>query len=1134
MANAVPPFRVPPLEWLMNQAMWYVKTYQPDEVERRQLRVHDDEAVIGFWESIESALLFALIVYAVSLGFFELVLRRPFWWLYSSRNGHPAYKSSTPPTPRVPFSWIWMLMGEAIDTDEVIFERWGTDALVMLHMQRLFIRVLGFASLFGCCVLLPVYYFADEPDDDFRMPFFGFHKTTLSKILEPGPRLWAPVVGSYAMTFYSMFLLNQFYKNFCTWRFRHLVTTASAFTVANKHTAMQESLTVMVENIPDNLQHSEKLQRHFDKLFPGQVHSAVVMLRNTGTLTKLVNRYRRLELMIDEMIIQQAKLQGNGQHVRQCKWRCGQPQQCLFCCIGHPGRCLVLPDTRLLNACFAPSEPVLKQALAETKAAILTTFRERVESMERELARDRDEDLDVSSEGSGRSSRASSLVRSMSISSIGDVEWVGDLIPMSLKGVVFDEESTDAQYRLANLRDKGIERWLAEVGRAMNAKRERSERVTKDAPEFATISLREGAGDPESGEYRPSDVLPRESRLTTTGEVLGGMSTASVRDLEQVGLSSGAYTRRGQGAGVYDGTGGEGVFSKDHDLDEPQVGRFSVEALRKSFLATNPLVSLCQSVCNIGKFFVRLFRVFFEGLAELFMSIGQVLNDLLFGAGSSMERVGTGFVTFKSHVARSNAVKAQLFRAPFAMCCLPAPEVRDVIFENVATPNRRIQNRIAFTKGLLFLGALWWSALTVFITGLPEILNQVIDDDEPKDSMWYRSLTEHMPVLLLLLLLNVLPLMFVLTARYYEGRKSISEVDLSVVRRYHDYLMANLYVTLMAATVIESAHQAVQESLTDPIRIIALIGANIAYSGSFFMNFVIIQAGLSPLWLWRIWPLISRGWFEPAQPVEVPSVPYGWAIPKQLMLLVIAMTYWTIAPLILPVVLFLFVSNNIWFRFLIVWSHMPHYETGGRFWYSTFKRIIFGLAMSAVFTFFAIWLKGGIDHSFALLPLPFIVMGFGEYCRVAYEVPSRDMARADAVDHDHLVAELEKQESAGGVVVTDGFSKYLYAQPAITRALVFDKLDRRTAKKAQDGSHDGGAEDIRGSSFSNPGYVPETTTYQPMHLAAAQAAAQHDAKQGTAGAQWHTEEEGYVPTMLSSQVTDLDSLDAPTVEMSES
>ena len=70
-------------------------------------------------------------------------------------------------------------------------------------------------------------------------------------------------------------------------------------------------------------------------------------------------------------------------------------------------------------------------------------------------------------------------------------------------------------------------------------------------------------------------------------------------------------------------------------------------------------------------------------------------------------------------------------------------------------------------------------------------------------------------VLSLVGLLNLLPVLFKLYGTFYEQRKSQSDVDLSVIRRFFDFLMANIYVTLMAATAFKSARVALMMSFTN-------------------------------------------------------------------------------------------------------------------------------------------------------------------------------------------------------------------------------------------------------------------------------------------------------------------------------
>lgn len=225
-------------------------------------------------------------------------------------------------------------------------------------------------------------------------------------------------------------------------------------------------------------------------------------------------------------------------------------------------------------------------------------------------------------------------------------------------------------------------------------------------------------------------------------------------------------------------------------------------------------------ICHILGVLGKMVSTLIEDASKLFKVSFTVLNDLAFGINS--ERSSTGFVTFKSHVAMSSAIQVRLSREPFAMVATAAPELRDVLFANVAVPSRRIQSRIYFSGLLLALGCIFWAAVTVMVSSLPAVL-EVLFDEEFVGTAEYDFIMQKIPVLCLLSILNILPLLFTLHARFYEQRKSMSEVDLSVVRRFFDYQMANIYVTLMASTAFESARVAIQASVSNPLTIAELV-----------------------------------------------------------------------------------------------------------------------------------------------------------------------------------------------------------------------------------------------------------------------------------------------------------------------
>ena len=75
-------------------------------------------------------------------------------------------------------------------------------------------------------------------------------------------------------------------------------------------------------------------------------------------------------------------------------------------------------------------------------------------------------------------------------------------------------------------------------------------------------------------------------------------------------------------------------------------------------------------------------------------------------------------------------------------------------------------------------------------------------------------------------------------------------------------------------------------------------------------------------------------------------------------------TFWVFAPVVSAIAFIYFSLVSVYFRYLILFCHMPLYETGGLFFFRVAERVLFGLAASnAIFVF---WLLH--RHDFAVLP----------------------------------------------------------------------------------------------------------------------------------------------------------------------
>jgi hypothetical protein len=186
--------------------------------------------------------------------------------------------------------------------------------------------------------------------------------------------------------------------------------------------------------------------------------------------------------------------------------------------------------------------------------------------------------------------------------------------------------------------------------------------------------------------------------------------------------------------------------------------------------------------------------------------LGQIFIDFLFGgfalvnrnidavvdtiAGSKMS--STGFVTFKSLVSVTMAVKLPLSNDPDVIKTAVAPDPRDIIWEN-AHVNESYSRGRAITANLCTgLGALLWSTI---VAGIQTISNIDYLVSIPGFA-WLQNLgggqittfvNGYLPVVALLTIIGILPALFKKIAYKFESRKTQSDVQNSILGRYFYY-----------------------------------------------------------------------------------------------------------------------------------------------------------------------------------------------------------------------------------------------------------------------------------------------------------------------------------------------------------
>ena len=447
----------------------------------------------------------------------------------------------------------------------------------------------------------------------------------------------------------------------------------------------------------------------------------------------------------------------------------------------------------------------------------------------------------------------------------------------------------------------------------------------------------------------------------------------------------------------------------------------------------------------------------------------------------------TGFVTFTNRVAQSMAHQMLLSHEYSIMKAKPSPNPNDIIWKNVAIPEKQLSIRKDIAGvGLVFL-AMFWSVLVAFISNISNLQSMQSDFPQLKKyttTYWYEFVNSYLTSALLLICISLLPLIFDFIARSYEGVKLESEIQNSIMKRYFLYQLANVFVSVGLGSISGN----IQEIIETPRSIFTILGANLPAFSMYFTNLLVVKAFTAvPLQLLRTWPLILHAsvrlclneskcsWRDLRTGVFAPpQLVYGWIYPSLLMVLMIITTYSCIAPLLMPFGVFYYAIFYCMLKYQILFVYINKYQSGGYMWYAVFRRSMVAL-LAGVFVlicYMAIRRSFLSGPFYLLLPLPFCIIRFWTVCESHHKARSQVLSLEAANELDKQDGRKSMAEGGIGASPCDAFQTDLFISSALTEDQVLPAPYRR---KDPLSNPDGSAvvESImedkpRGLSFSGP------------------------------------------------------------------
>lgn len=436
---------------------------------------------------------------------------------------------------------------------------------------------------------------------------------------------------------------------------------------------------------------------------------------------------------------------------------------------------------------------------------------------------------------------------------------------------------------------------------------------------------------------------------------------------------------------------------------------------------------------------------FMGGLATLHRPFDVAVDTMV---GRTL--TSTGFVTFTDLVTVTCAVRAPLTHEAGVLSVQMAPDSRDVEWNNAHVGKAWMEGREWTADIFLGLGAVLWSVPVTAVQALANLnslstipgLSWISDVATGEFAAF---LNGYLPVLALMALISALPPFFNWVASKIERRKSVSDTQHSILKRFFYYQLANVYVTVTAGSILDS----LAEILDHPSNAFAILGKSVPTVVGYFIMFLLtkILAGL-PIELLNVVPLLNRicstllcrdrimtqrELDEEYKPIPLQL---GREYPNQLLVIVIMFTYATISPVILPVGALYFISAFVVYKKQMLLVFSSTYESGGVFFPTACQRTMVGLLAAQVTLIGYTVLRQGYYQPLVLLPLLFYTLTMMSTFKDLYAIPGQYLSLERAVD-------LDKRNA---LHPTYSFDQNIYRQPILIPKDLEQMPYRRTEK----------------------------------------------------------------------------------------
>lgn len=380
---------------------------------------------------------------------------------------------------------------------------------------------------------------------------------------------------------------------------------------------------------------------------------------------------------------------------------------------------------------------------------------------------------------------------------------------------------------------------------------------------------------------------------------------------------------------------------------------------------------------------------------------------------ASVDKRGTmpyGFASYADIVEAHNIAYACRKKKPHGATVVLAPRPNDIIWDNMTmTPAARSRNGWINGFWILLLTILWIAPnamIAIFLVNLGNLGNfwkgfQRSLEASPQGWGIVQGILS--PAVMSLVYL-VLPMIF----RRFQikaGDKTKTGRERHVLGKLFAFFVFNNLIVFTLFSVIWSFVAGVQNKTSNGENAWnAILKENIAestfisicHNSPFWVTYLLQRQLGAAVDLAQLWPLIEAFFAKkfssptPRELIEMTAPPpfeYASYYNYFLFYATVTLCFGGIQPLVLPATA-LYFSIDLWLKkYLLLYRFVTKTESGGVFWRVLFNRFVFATMLANLVVLLTTWCRGDGNHIqfFAVIPLPFLMVGFKIYCARVFD-----------------------------------------------------------------------------------------------------------------------------------------------------